>query len=109
MMLRPRCWPAKGGKRWKRFFSTWPAAGSGRPPSEQPPGLELRHFRPPRRRDDRALLVPAALVLAAPLGTHLLAGGADDDVGLPAALYRNEFGVFRPRRRHLHRGRAAVG
>src|SRR5215470_12375713 len=109
MARRLRCWRVTDGKRWKRSFSTWRAAGSGRPPNEEPAGRELRHFRPPHRRDDRALLVPAALVLAAAPGTRLLAGGADDDVGLPAALYRGEFRVFRPRRRHLYRCGAAVG
>src|SRR5271166_7096705 len=111
MMRRRRSSRATAGARSRRSFSTWRAAGSGRRPNERAGGLAVRP-RPlgaAHRRDDRPLLVPAALVLAAPARAHLLADGADADVGLPAALYRRELRILRPRRRYLHRRRAAVG
>ena len=49
---------------------------------------ELSGFSPgARRRDGDALPLSHALVLAAPGRARLLAGGADDDLGLPADLY----------------------
>ena len=64
----------------------------------------------PRRRDGAALLVSAALVLAAAARADLLAGGADADVGLPAAATsRRTAGFFAQAARHLHRRGDAVG
>src|ERR1700760_1719220 len=110
-MRRRRLSRATAGVPLRKSFSTWRAAGWGRQPSERArrPAVRLRGLGAAHRRDDRPLLVPAALVLAAAARAHLLAGGADADVGLSAALYRRELRVLRPCRRHLHRRGAAVG
>ena len=63
----------------------------------------------PRRRDGAAPLVSAELVLAARARPDLLAGGADADVGLPAAVRLAELRLLREGRRHLHRRGDAVG
>src|SRR5580704_4081235 len=118
---RPNCCCATDGTRWKRCFSMWRAAApmSARPPNERAarraPRPRARPFAPAvtllatDRRNDRALLVSVTLIVAAAPGIDLLAGGADADVGLSAALHRSERRLLRPRRRHLHRRRAAVG
>src|ERR1700722_6498380 len=98
---RSSCWRATDAARWKRCSSTWRAVAAmpARPRSErrarhQPRSrARLRDFLAPDRRHDRALLVSAALVVAAASRARLLAGGADADVGLPAALYRPERGL----------------
>src|ERR1700691_3810478 len=64
---------------------------------------------PPCRRDDAALLVSAALVMAAAARPRLLAHGSDAHLGLPAILHRQQCWLLRPRRRHLYRGGAALG
>src|SRR5262249_3276114 len=62
-----------------------------------------RHLVRARVGDGAALFVPDALVVAAHPRSRLLAGGADADVGLPAALHLRQFGLLRARRRNLHR------
>src|SRR5216683_2416670 len=112
---RSSCWHAMDAKPSKRCSSTSHAAApiSATPPSERGARHEfrrrLRDLMAPDRRHDRALLVFAALVVAAVARAHLLAGGADADVGLSATLYRSERGLFRPCRRDLHRCRAVMG
>src|ERR1700694_5324041 len=61
------------------------------------------------RRDDPALLVSPALVVAASTGIDLLAGVADHHLGVSAELHRAECRVFRARRRHPDRRRDPVG
>src|SRR5204862_4180964 len=114
---RQRCWRATAAARSRKCFSTWRAAAP----------KPARRVKPARRRNDRAstflrrvlaapgrrhgaaLLVSVALVVAAHARTDLLAGGADADVGLPAALHLHQCGIFRPRWRHVHRRGAVVG
>jgi hypothetical protein len=54
-------------------------------------------FSAPGRRDDPALLVSPAVVMAAAPRAHLLTDGADADLGFSAALRRPECGLLRPR------------
>src|SRR5215471_16908250 len=112
---RPSCWRTTDAKPSKRCSSTSCAAvpTCAKSRSEQDARHEirrrLRDLLAPDRCDGRALLVPAALIVAAAARTGLLAGGANADVGLSPALYRPECRIFRPSRRYLHRRGAAVG
>ena len=63
----------------------------------------------PHLRPGAALLVRDPLVLAARRRAHLLAAGADADVGLPAELPGPDLELCRQGRRPLHRRRAALG
>src|SRR5665811_1484726 len=104
------CWPAMGARPWKTCFSTWRAgAGSIARRRNERPRYRRRIFRQSRCRHGAALLVSAALVLAAHSRSDLLAGRADADVGLPAALRVAECRLLRARRRRVHRLGAAVG
>src|SRR5580658_8814377 len=95
-------WPATTGRRWRRSFSTSPAAAFSK--SRREPGSHASgHRAAPDRRHDSALLVPVAVIVAAALGTDLLAGVADRHLGVSAALHRAECRVLRPRRRHADR------
>ena len=67
------------------------------------------HRAASHQRDDPALLVPAAVVVAAAAGIDLLAGAADRDLGLPAELHLAECRVFRAGRRHPDRRGDPVG
>src|SRR5579862_1386383 len=106
MTRRTACLPATVGKRWKRFSSMSRADASARPCDDRQP---LPILAEPCRRHGAALLVSAALVLAAYSRSHLLADGADADVGLSAALRVAELRHVCPRRRRVHRRGAAVG
>src|ERR1700726_3808395 len=78
------------GKTWKKYSST-SRAGVGARRFPRRPHRERRSdllFPAPRRGDDSALLVFAALVLAAPDRADLLAGGADVHVGVSATRRR---------------------
>src|ERR1700759_4857055 len=110
-MRRRRLSRATAGVPLRKSFSTWRAAGWGRQPSERArrPAVRLRGLGAAHRRDDRPLLVPAALVLAAADRFHLLAGRADAYVVLSAPLYRAKLRVLRPCRRHINRRSVAVG
>src|SRR3974390_3716917 len=98
--------------RWK-VSSSMPrvvtAAKLGRPPNEPPAQLRCRIVGAPHLGDDAASLVPAALVLAAPARSDLLADGANGDLGIPAILHCHQCRLFRPRRRHFYRRGAAMG
>src|SRR5258708_26765607 len=59
--------------------------------------------------DDSALLVPVGVVVAAAIGTALLAGLADRHLGLPAELHLAECRVLRARWRHADRRGDPVG
>ena len=72
-------------------------------------GLASRTRGAPDRRDDPALLVSVDVVLAAAAGAGLLAGAADDHLGLPAELHRAEFRLLRAGRRHADRRGDPVG
>src|SRR5260221_6854661 len=103
-----RSWRATTARRWRKCSSTSPAAGRGRTRHE-------RHRRPSRDfaashpGDGAALLVLAGLVLAAAVGTDLLAGAADHHLGVPAELHLADLGLLRPRRRLADRRRHPVG
>src|SRR5579871_2309400 len=127
---RRGCSSATDAIRLKRCSSTWRAAVPTwvRPRGERDERNETRHaqapfsspacregqgggrnFGAPGRRDDPALLVSPPVVMAAAPRAHLLADGADADLGFPAALCRPECGLFRTRRWHFHRRGAVVG
>ena len=91
--------PATAARRWRTCSSTSRAAaatdarptGATRPRNERRPGDFDRRalpflLAPQGRRHGAPPLVSAALFLAAHRRPHLLAGGADADVGVPAAL-----------------------
>src|SRR5262249_265664 len=61
------------------------------------------------QRHGAALLVSVALVMAPTARAHLLARGADADVGIPAALYRRQCEFLCPGERHLYRRGVALG
>src|SRR5580693_6639906 len=102
MTARTALWRATTGRRWKKCFSTSHAAAFGKLRHERL-RCEQGYCGPSHRRDDPALLVSFALVMAAPAGTALLAGAADHYLGIFAELHRAECRVFRPRRRHADR------
>src|ERR1700738_3679033 len=101
-------WRATNGRRSRRWFWTSRAAAFGRARREQA-CRALGDRAAPRRCDDLALLVPAAVVVAAAAGIALLAGPADHHLGLPAKLHLANFRVLRPRRRHPDRRGDPVG
>src|ERR1051325_10066618 len=96
---------------WKRCFSTLPAAPAkrGRWRDDGPIAGARCLLAAPRRRDGAAALVFAQLVLAARARPDLLAGGADADVGLPAAVRLAELRLLHESRGHLHRCGDAMG
>src|SRR6185437_4532574 len=109
MTIRRRSsWHATAGARSKRYFWTSCAAAASKARRRND---RAGHgvFAPAGRRDDAALLVPAALVVAATARSRLLAHRADADLGLPAILHCQQCRVLRARRRHLYRRRIAVG
>src|SRR5580704_12317396 len=110
-MRRRNFWRATAGARSRKCFSTWRAApaSSTRRRNDLAQRKRIRVFTAPRRGDDAALLVSAALVVAAACRPRLLADGADDHLGLPAILHHAERRLLCPRRRHVHRRRAAMG
>src|SRR5437763_1723411 len=101
-------WPATTAQRWRKCFSTSPAAGFRRRCGERV-GVASGDRTAPDRRDDPALLVSFALVVAAAAGIAVLAGAADHHLGVPAELHLAECRVFRPRRRHPDRRGDPVG
>src|ERR1700736_6142245 len=101
-------WPATTGRRWRRCFSTSPAAVFRRPCGERI-GHGFGYRAAPDRGDDPALLVSLALVVAAASGIAVLAGVADYHLGVPAKLHLAECRLFRPRRRHPDRRGDPVG
>src|ERR1700682_5334882 len=108
MTPRTRSWPATTARRWRRCSSTSPAAGFRKAPRERA-RFAGGYRAASHRGDDSALLVPVAVVVAAPAGIDLLAGAADHHLGLPADLYRAECRVFRARRRYPDRRGDPVG
>src|ERR1700737_3273250 len=101
-------WPATTGRPWRKCFSTSRAAGFRKARHDRAchaPG----HRAASHQRDDPALLVSFAVVLAAPAGVALLAGVADHYLGISANLHRPECRVFRARRRHPDRRGDPVG
>src|SRR5690242_4160353 len=112
MARRRSSWRATAARIWRKCFSTL-RAGAGRRKKthkrlpDETRGAPHCVLAATHLRDGAALLLSAALVLAAPARAHLLAGRADADVGLPAALRLAECRLLRARGRHLHRRRAA--
>src|SRR3974390_2097132 len=97
-----RSWPATTARRWRRYFSTSPGAARRKPRRERA-RYASGYCAASHPGDDPALLVPVALVVAAPSGTAVLAGAADHHLGLSADLHRAECRVLRPRRRYPDR------
>jgi hypothetical protein len=88
-------WPATTGRRWKRCFSTSRAAAMKcRRPRRERTARARWHRAASHRRDDAALLVSAALVVAAVARADLLAGAADHHLGLPADYIMQNAGFF---------------
>src|ERR1700712_4849922 len=107
MTALTRSWPATTGRRWKKCFSTSRAAAFRR--GHREPFRHGRYRAASDRRHDPALLVFADLVLAAAIGTAVLAGAADHHLGISADLYRGERRLLRARRRHPDRRGDPVG
>src|SRR5271155_3296288 len=110
-MRRRGYFRATAAARSRKFSLTSRVAATkcARLPNDNAPGRRASVFAAPRRGDDAALLVPFALVLAAADRTHLLAGGADDHLGLHPILRCGERRFFCPSSRHAHRGGFVVG
>src|SRR3954471_6896022 len=96
---------------WKRCSLTSPAAPArrGRRRDDHAIARACCVLAAPGRRDGAAPLVSVELVLAAGARPDLLAGGADADVGIPAAIRFAELRLLHAGRRHLHRRGDAVG
>src|ERR1700709_895199 len=97
-----RSWRATTAPRWRKCFSTSRAAGLRRARDERSRDAS-RDFGAPHPCDGAALLVPLDVVLAAAIGTDLLAGAADHHLGFPAELYLADVGFFCARRRFADR------
>src|SRR4051794_30123263 len=96
--------------RWSRYSSMWRAGARRRTCREAGRGPQRPWYRTAsHRRDDPALLVSDAVVMAAAGRTRLLAHLADRVVGISADLHRAECGLLRSGRRHLYRRGHAVG
>src|SRR3979409_1798721 len=108
MTARIRSWRATTGRRWRKYFSTSRAAVFRKARHERAHD-DQGDRAASDRRDDPALLVSAAVVLAAFAGTDLLAGPADHHLGLSAELHFANVRILRPRRRHIDRRRDLVG
>src|SRR6266700_3614560 len=109
MMTPPiRSWPATTGRRWRKYFSTSPAAAF-REARRERTRFAWRHRSASHRCDDSALLVPVDLVVAASVGIDLLAGAADYHLGLSADLHFAERRIFCASRRHPDRRGDPVG
>src|SRR6267142_6478601 len=108
MIVRTTSWLATTGRRWRRCFSTSPAAAF-RKVRHEPARQAPRYLAASDQRDDLALLVSADVLVAAPAGTDLLARAADHHMGVPAELYFANFRVFRARRRNADRRGDLVG
>src|SRR5437879_2355119 len=104
-----RSWRATTARRWRKCFSTLRAGGWWRRARDERSGHASRHFAAPHPCDGAALLVSADVVLAAAAGADLLAGAADQHLGLSAELYLADVGVFRARRRFADRRGDPVG
>src|SRR6516162_7861048 len=116
-------WRVTAATRWSRCSSTWRAAAPRMPPRHCPcrrrASLPRRcherarpaswHLAQPHRRDDPALLVPVAVLLAAASGTDILAGAAGHHLGVPANLYRAKCQLLPSRRRYADRRGDPVG
>src|SRR5689334_5286131 len=96
---------------WRRCSSTSPAAPAkrGRPHGDDAIAGTRRVLAASSRCDGAASLVPAQLVLAARARPDLLAGGADADVGISAAVRLAELRLLHEGGRHFHRRGDAVG
>src|SRR5438046_8587096 len=95
-------WPATTGRRWRKYFSTSPAAASRKAHRERTRSAG-RYRAASHQRDDSALLVPAALVVAASARTDIFAGGAVHPLGLSGDLHFAERRIFCGIRRALAR------
>src|ERR1700728_4945615 len=107
---RANFWPATVARRLRK--SSWMlrvAAASSTRRRNDPAGEHFCLFATAHGRNDAALLVSAALVVAAAARSRVLADGANDHVGLPAILHHAECRLLCARRRHVHRRGAAVG
>src|ERR1051326_5662413 len=106
MTRRRACSNAMAAKRWKTCSSTSRAGGVT--PARRRNDRERRRrqfLRQAHFRHGAALLVSLALVVAAYPCSHLLAVGADADVGVPANMRVAErrWRTVPPRRRRVHR------
>src|SRR5271155_3855790 len=95
-------WRATTGQRWRKCFST-SRAGGFRKPHHERIRRASRYCGASHPRDDPALLVSPALVMAAAAGIAVLAGFADHHLGIPAKIHRAECRVLRPGWRHADR------
>src|SRR4051794_11488540 len=95
---------------WRRCSSTSLAAPAkrGRPRDGAIAGARCV-LAAPSRRNGAPPLVSAQLILAAGARPDLLAGGADADVGLSAAIRLAELRLLHEGSRHIHRRGDAVG
>src|SRR5258708_23433127 len=100
MTARTASWPVTTGQRWRKCFSTSRAAGFRKRRHERT-RFDRRDRAASHQRDDPSLLVSFAVVMAAAIGTALLAGAADRYLGVPADLHRPKCRVFRAPRPHL--------
>src|SRR6202043_2290408 len=98
-----------GATRSRKSSSTWPADAPRRARQPNERGGHARILTASGRRDGAALLVSLALLLAAYDRADLLAGRADADLGLLAALRGAKRRLFCTRGRHFHRRGAAMG
>src|SRR5258708_16540309 len=101
MTARTASWPVTTGQRWRKCFSTSRAAGFRKRRHERT-RFDRRDRAASHQRNDPALLVSFAVVLAAAIGTALLAGAADRHLGFSADLHRPKFRGFFPRPRPLY-------
>src|SRR6185437_15817083 len=108
MIVPIASWSATTAPRWRTSFSMSHGAAA-RGGSREHAGYQHGHLVAPDCRDGPALLVPPDVVLAAAPGIDLLAGVADHHLGVHPNLYRADFRVLRPRRRHADRSRDPVG
>src|SRR3954452_20453923 len=96
---------------WRRGSSTSLAAPAkrGRPRDDGAIAGARCVLAAPSRRNGAPPLVSAQLILAAGARPDLLAGGADADVGLSAAIRLAELRLLHEGSRHIHRRGDAVG
>src|SRR5882757_10542904 len=96
---------------WRRCSSTSPVVPAKRGKSRDDGAIAGTRcvLAASSRCDGAAPLVSAQLVLATRARPDLLAGRADADVGLPAAVRLAELRLLHESGRHLHRRGDAVG
>src|SRR5260221_5155960 len=102
MTARTASWPVTTGQRWRKCFSTSRAAGFRKRRHERT-RFDRRDRAASHQRDDPALLVSFAVVMAAAIWIALFARAADRHLGVSADLHRPKYPGFLARRRHADR------